>query len=214
MKPTIKKWVTSSLLAVALTALVILTGCAVRTYNMVDPGHPSQTFMAFYRAVSDGDDDTANALLGNYAWHSYVPEKTGEGTYSVNGTELGGSDALLLECLMKSRRCEVVSESDYDKNDADAYVTIRYTSFDMKAFQQELAARSVEAVKEKRYEGQVFQTSSDTQGVIEQLKAELLKQTEAFYTTRTFRIRLIGVKGKWKVLLTEEFYKALSGYTD
>lgn len=214
MNQAFKKGLTAALLGMAMSGLLIVTGCGIKTYNMLDPGRPSQTFMAFYRAVSDGDDAAANELLGNYSWHSHMPKKTKDGGYSVNGTVLSGSDAKLMDCILKSRRCEIVSESDYTRDDVSASVTVRYTSFDIKKFQKELSARAVEDVKEQRYQGKVFNDSADTQEVIEQLKTELLKAPQTFYTTQRFRIRLAGVKGKWKVLLTEDFYKALSGYTE
>ena len=57
-----------------------------------------------------------------------------------------------------------------------------------------------------------FKDENDTKDIIEKNKNSLLEDPQKFYTTQKFKIDLISVKGKWKVVLTEDFYNALSGY--
>lgn len=198
---------------VSLFCALMLTSCEIKTYNMTDPGKPSDTFTAFYSAVLEGDDAAANQLLYNYSWNSYMPKGyQNSDSYTVNGIIISGSDAAVMNCLMESRSCRVVSESDYTKDDLNAFVTVEYTSFDLSGFQQELAARAKKEVKEKQYHGKVFKDEKDTKEIIETIKAKLLKDPQPFCKTQKYRIELISVKGKWKVNMTEEFYKALSGY--
>ena len=215
MIPIIRLKLALAVLAGALMCAAALSSCGVKTYVMVDPGKPSDAFNAFYRAVSDGDDEAANRLLSNYRWHSYMPDRSGgDHEYSVNGSVLTGSDAKIMDCVLKSRKCVVVSESDCTGDDMIAWVTVSYTSFDITKFQKELAARAVEEVKNRRYNGEVLNDSSDTQPIIENIKNKLLREPADFYTTRRYKICLASVKGKWKVIMTEDFYKALSGYTE
>ena len=199
----------------ALVCIVILSACELKTYNMIDPGSPSDAFAAFYRAVSDGDDETVNQLLYNYVWHSYTPEvENGRQVYEINGLMISGSDYGVISSVIKSRKCLLVSESDYTGNSLTSSVTIEYTSFDISKFQTELASQSVSEVKREKAKGKVFKDESDTREVIEGLKEKLLKNPEQFYSTRKYKISLVCVKGKWKIMLTEDFYKALLGYSD
>ena len=151
--------------------VVVLAACDIKTYNMVDPGRPSDTFVAFYKAVSDGDDNTANELLYNFSWHSCMPQVgASEDEYIVNGIALSGADARVLKCLLQSRSCSVVSESDYTKDALTSSVTVSYTSFDISRFQKELTSRSIEVVKKKQYHNAVFKDENDTKDIIEKNK--------------------------------------------
>ena len=213
MPVRMKLRLTLALSAGILLCAAVLAGCDIKTYNMTDPGRPADAFSAFYRAVSDGDDDTANQLLYNYSWKSYMPQTGASGdSHTVNGTEVSGSDARVMTCLLQSRKCSIVSESDYTKDDMNAAVTVSYTSFDISKFQSQLNEQAVETVKKKQYDGQVFKDKNDTKDMIEEIKNRLLDDPGQFTTTRPFRIELINVKGKWQVILTEDFYKALLGY--
>ena len=73
MKIFINKTARPVLLTMAVLAVVALVSCGIKTYNMIDPGKPSESFTAFYRAVSDGDDAAVNELLYNYTWTSLKP---------------------------------------------------------------------------------------------------------------------------------------------
>lgn len=213
MPVRIKLRLMMALLSGILLCAAVLAGCGLKTYHMTDPGRPADAFTAFYRAVSDGDDDTANQLLYNYSWRSYMPQPDASGKYyTVNGADVSGSDARVMTCLLQSRKCSVVSESDFTRDDLNAAVTVRYTSFDISKFQSRLNEQAVAAVKKKQYDGKVFRDKNDTKDIIEKIKNQLLDDPGQFTTTRQFRIELISVKGKWKVILTEDFYKALSGY--
>lgn len=204
---------TALMLMAAVFSLWALVSCGLKTYNMIDPGSPADAFMRFYRAVSEGDDETANELLSNYSWHSYSPAgRNDSGVYIVNGIAVSGSDAMVLEYVISSRECSVVSESDYSGNDLNAAVTVSFTTFDISKFQKELNARAVEIIKQKQYNGQVFKDSGDTREIIESVKIGLLADPTRFYTTRRFRISMVSVRGSWKVVMNEDFYKALSGY--
>ena len=214
MRPVKKRRLFLAALTAAFIMVAALTACELKTYNMTDSGKPSDAVNAFLQAVLEGDDEKANELLNNYSWNSFMPKADGSGNYNVNGVAVSGSDAVALECLLKSRSYRIVSESDYSKDDLNSFVTIEYTSFDISKFQKELAAESVEEVKSKRYLGQVFNDAHDTEGLIENKKLKLLEDPQRFYSTRKFRLGLINTKGQWKIVLTEDFYKALVGYPD
>ena len=62
------------------------------------------------------------------------------------------------------------------------------------------------------YEGEVFESADDTQPIIDRCKEEQLTHPEAFYTTQRFEIEMISCRGRWMVMMTGDFYKALSGY--
>ena len=215
MKISIQPVVQPVLLTVALAALAALVSCGFKTYNMTDPGKPADAFTTFYRAVSDGDDATANELLYNYSWNSFKPSgKKDGGQYEINGVTVSGTDAMLFDVMLRSRNCRVVSESDYSRDDLNASVTVSYTSFDLSRFQKDLSRASVKAVKEKQRSGQNFSSAAETRGIIDEIKVRLLKEPEKYYSTKKYKVELICEKGRWKVILGEDFYKALSGNTD
>ena len=213
MRPVKKRRLFLAALTAAFIMVAALTACELKTYNMTDSGKPSDAVNAFLQAVLEGDDEKANELLNNYSWNSCKPQGNPDsGGYTVNGIAVSGSDASVMNCLMKSRSCRVVSQSDYTKDDLNSAVTVEYTSFDISKFQKELASRAVKEVKEKQYLGKVFKNEKDTKELIEGIKTKLLQDPQSFYTTQKYRIEFISVKGKWKVIMTEDFYKALTGY--
>ena len=214
MSSGVKRIVTLVVFLVAMLGVAALASCQVRTYTMIDPGSPSETFASFYRAVSDGDDRTANELLYNYAWCSYYPQRCEDGNYIINGMTISHSDVDVLACLMKSRHYSIVSESDYTNISVEASVTVKYTSFDISKFQNELSTQAVAEIKRRQFNGQVFKDETDTEAVIESLKKKLLADPEQFYTSKLFRIKMKSVKGRWRIILTEDFYKAMAGYTN
>ena len=212
---SVKKAAELALLTAALILVSVLVSCGIKTYNIIDPGKPTDAFAEFYRAVSDGDDAAANELLYNYEWHSFKPEKkTGMGGYVVNGITVSGADAMVFDVMLRSRSCRVISESDYGRDDLKSSVTVSYMSFDLAKFQKALSKIALSEVKEKQREGVNFSSAEETRQIIDSIKIELLKDPHKYNTTRRFKINLICDKGKWKVVLSEDFYKALSGNTD
>ena len=65
---------------------------------------------------------------------------------------------------------------------------------------------------QKQFEGSVFEETSDIDPIVEEVKAELLKDPQRFQTTARFDVEMISHKGRWKVVLTDELYSALTGY--
>ena len=60
--------------------------------------------------------------------------------------------------------------------------------------------------------GEVFKDYSDIAEIIEDGKKELLKNPRDFYTTNKYSVEMVSCKGKWRVIMSDEFYNALSGY--
>ncbi len=201
-----KKICVSLLLLVC--SLTLLAGCELPTYNLSDQGTPSQALAEFLDAVISGSDDGIKDMVYNYSWDSgYL---TGN---SVSGSDVSQSDTEIIRCITQSRSYEIVSESDYDNQSHEARVTLNYTTFDVAEFQKKLAEDVVAIIQKRQYNGEVFKDSSDTVDIIEQTKLELLQTPENFYTTKKYTVETVSRKGRWRIVISDEFYKALSGYS-
>ena len=187
--------------------LLLLTGCRLRTYHLYDPGVPSQVLSSFLDAVIAGNRQEANEMLYQCVWTS----DSDSGLYGAQGDLVSETDLHLLQCINESRHYEIVSESDYDKDAVEARVTVTYTVFNVPAFQSVLSSDVVRLVKEEQYNGKNFETPADTVGLIEERKAFLLQSPQNFYTTDRYIVTLVRFKGRWRVVLSEDFYNALCG---
>ena len=204
----------SFIIMIALFCALPLTGCEFNTYSMVSAGKPSDSFAEFFEAALNGDDLTANELLYNYSWTSGNLTSDSSGTYSLNGQSIDGADALLINCVLNSRSYRIVSESDYQSDSINAWITVDFTSFDMGKFQKELTQECVTEIRERQLNGEVFEEQSQTQPIIEQITSDLLNKPKRYYTKYKYKIEMTYFKGKWRINLTNDFYKALSGYPD
>lgn len=190
------------LLLFSLAGILLLAGCGLPTYNLFDPGTPSEGLSAFLDAVIAGDDQTADELLYNYSWHASDPS---------SATVVSETDAAIVNCIVSGRSYAIVSESDFTKDSRTARVTVSFTGFDMRKFEQRLTEDAVKTVKQRQYKGETFDGPDDTVDIIEAAKDKLLQAPEEFYSTQDFTLEMVCDKGHWRVIMSDEFYSALSG---
>lgn len=192
----------------AVGCILITVSCAaLPTYNLSDGGDPAEVVTRFLDGVISGNDVDLSDLVYNYTWQSGLDTP-------FDGAAVSKTDLAVLHCIKESRRYELTGESAIAEDAHHATVTVNYTSFDVGQFQEKLTEKVVAEVKQRQYEGEVFANSSDTVDIIEQYKAALLQSPEDFYTTRPYAVELVSSKGRWKIVLSDEFYNALTGYGD
>lgn len=155
------------------------------------------------RAVVDGEDEKIGGMLYNYTW---------EGESSFDDRSLRQNDRKILECLRSSRSYRLEEDSEQMVDSHHATVAMEYTTFDMGKFRDELSQRVVAEVQQKQFEGTVFEENADIDPIVDEIKTLMLKQPERFQTTARFEVEMISHKGRWKVVLTDELYNALTGY--
>lgn len=186
-----------------ICAAALLCGCDLPTYNLSGGDTPLQTFEEFMEAVINGENDKIGDMIYNYSWDSeHMPDFQG----------MGENDARIIECVEMSRSYEIVSGSGYMIDSHNAQIAVNYTTFDIGRFEDMLSGTVLETIQRMQYEGTVFEDSSDTDQVIEAEKRKLLENPEDFITTKSYTVEMISYKGRWRVILSDEFYSALSGY--
>lgn len=194
------------LLGLSAGLLFVLAGCAgLPSYNLSDGGDPADVVVRFLDAVVSGDGSDVSDLVENYAWESGAEIPFG-------GAAVSESDLALYQCVRESRAYELSGKSAYAEDEHHATVAVNYTSFDVGKFQTALTEKVVAEVKQRQYEGEVFEDFSDTTDIIEQHKAALLQNPKEFYTTQAYEIELVSRGGRWRMVLSDEFYNALTGY--
>ncbi len=196
-----KKMLVAAFLTVC--GALLLSGCELPSYNLANHDTPLQALEEFMDAVINQDNEKIGDMLYNYSWDS---------DYLSTPENVSETDAQIIESVVKSREYEIVSESDYIVSSHSAKITINYTTFDISKFEQTLSENVLEIIQQQQYEGVVFEDSSDTAEVIEAEKQELLQMPVDFFTTERYAVELISYKGQWKVVLSDEFYSALTGY--
>ncbi len=218
VKQKLRLFTVSACLAVfCAIGAAVLSGCEFNTYNVASPRKPSESFEEFMDALACGDDDTVNSLLYNYSWSSAGLESGSSGAYSLGGSTIDGADARLTSLLLTGRSYRIVSESDCPGDGVNAGVTVDFTSFDLGRFRRELTDRTVDEIRERQLDGEVFETPEQTAPVIEEIKSDMLRSPEscsAFYTTARYTVEMVYTGGRWKIILTNDFYRALTGYAD
>lgn len=185
-----------------LAAFFILTACSLPSFNLSSSNLPDEVLTKFMDAVLNGEDGDIDELLYNYSWDN-----------TCNDVDEGVSptDTLILNYLAESRAYQIIGEPKYTGSHS-AQITLKYTTFDIKKFQQSLQERVVEIIKQKQYNGATFESPDDTKDIIEKYKKQLLENPDEFYTTEQFTIEMINSSGKWRVVLSDKFYSALTGY--
>lgn len=187
---------------------IMPVGCsALPTYNLANNGDPAEVVTRFLDAVISGDNSDIGDWIYNYSWQS------NEDNSPFGGSVVSESDLALLSLVRNSRDYELIGSSEYSKDRCRAWVTVNYTSFDIGKFSEKLNEDVLEEITMRRNEGELFDSPDDTVEIIERHKSQLLKNPRVFYTTRKYTVELVGDKGCWKILLSDKFYNALSGYS-
>ncbi len=197
----IKKQIVCFLCVVCAVALLV--GCTLPTYNLAMDGTPSQGLDKFMRAVMDGENDKIRQMLYNYTWDAA----------SVSDSEsFGKNDRAVLECLRTRRSYRIADGSERTVDSHHATVGMEYSTFDIGKFQDELSRKVVAEVQRQQFEGTVFEETNEIDPIVEEIKSQLLEQPQRFQTTASFDVEMISHQGRWKVVLTDELYSALTGY--
>ena len=183
----------------AAAVMIAFSGCRMPSYNLSGDGSPSKALATFLDAVMRGDDVKAKDMVYNYYFSAEKP---------TDGDDL---NSRIMGCLYDSRSYELVGKAKR-LDSHTARVTVNYTTFDIGKFEEAVTEEAVEIVQQREYNGEVFENADDTQPIINRCKEEQLEHPEAFYTTQTFEIEMISCRGRWMVMMTGDFYKALSGY--
>lgn len=187
-------------LCLAAAVMTVCSGCGrMPSYNLSGDGSPSKALAVFLDEVIQGDDVKAKDMVYNYYFSA---EKR------TNGDDL---NSRIMGCLYGSRSYELVGKARRQDSHT-ALVTVSYTTFDIGKFEEAVTGEALEIVQQREYEGEVFENADDTQPIIDRCKEEQLTHPEAFYTTQRFEIEMISCRGRWMVMMTGDFYKALSGY--
>lgn len=187
----------------AVCAVALLAGCTLPTYNLSMEGSPSRGLDNFMKAVVNGEDEKVGRMLYNYTW---------DGESELDSQEFGENDRAIFACLRSGRSYQIDDSAEQRLDSHHAIVPMDFTTFDIAKFRDTLSGDVVAAVQQKQFEGSVFQEMSDIDPIVEEVKAELLKQPQRFQTTAHFDVEMISHKGRWKVVLTDELYSALTGY--
>lgn len=191
----------------AAVCLWLLAGCAgLPSYNLSDGGDPTDVVVQFLDAVVSGSDANVSELVDNYVWQS------DEGSLPFDGAAVSETDLEVWNCVQQSRAYELAGKSASFQDEHHATVSVTYTSFDVGKFQAQLTEQVVAEIKQRQYEGEVFSDPSDTTDIIERHKAALLQNPEDFDTTQSYDLELVSRKGHWRIVLSDEFYNALTGY--
>ncbi len=183
----------------AVAVMLGLSGCRMPSYNLSGDGSPSKALAAFLDEVIEGDDVKAKDMVYNYYFSAEKP---------TDGDDL---NSRILTCLYDSRSYELVGKAKR-LDSHTARVTVNYTTFDIGKFEEAVTDEAMEIVQQREYNGEVFENNNDTQPIIDRCKEEQLTHPEEFYTTQVFEIEMISCRGRWMVMMTGDFYKALSGY--
>lgn len=176
---------------------------ALPTYNLSGGNPPLKVVEEFMEAVINEENEKIGDMLYNYSWDT---------EYFSAAENVSESDSKIIECVNQSRAYKIVSGSDYLIDSHNAEVTIQYTTFDISRFYETLCAIVIEEIQQMQYEGVVFENESDTVQLIEDEKQNLLQNPNDFITIKNYTIELVSYKGRWLVVLSDEFYSALSGY--
>lgn len=183
--------------------VVLLGGCTLPTYNLSMGGSPSKALDSFMKAVVNGEDEKVGRMLYNYTW---------DGKSDLENQEFGKNDKAIFACLRSGRSYQIDDSAEQRLDSHHAIVPMDFTTFDIAKFRDTLSKDVVAAVQQKQFEGSVFEETSDIDPIVEEVKAELLKDPQRFQTTARFDVEMISHKGRWKVVLTDELYSALTGY--
>lgn len=191
------------LLLLAGVVCMLMTGCAkLPTLNLSRGGTPTESVTAFMDAVVQESKDDLSESVYNYDWRSED---------ALRGRTVSASDLAIIDCVKQSRSYSILKETVTDSHHADIH--LRYTCFNVREFQNKLTEIVTEDIKERKYNGERFSDFSDTVPIIEAHKAELLEEPTAFYTTEEYHVAMVSSKGRWRIVMTDEFYNALTGYT-
>lgn len=187
------------LLALAC-GLFCLGGCGLPSFNLSGSGSPAEGLEAFLQAVAAGRDEGVDDMLYGASW------RTGE------RNALRAEDRALADCVAASRRYRVFADSTVMQDSRHATVDAEWSTFDLSAFRRALETAVTAENNQRRLDGTAPGTPEEAVPMIDALRQELLRSPESFRTTERFTVPLVCQDGRWKVVLSDPFYRALTGY--
>ncbi len=189
--------------SLAVMAAAVLTGCSLPSYNVSDDGSPAEALRVFLDTFIREDYRQAGELTENCDFGD-----------SLISAELSGEKAVslkLAEVIGKSRSYQL-TDNVRETDSHQAYVEILYTTFNLEAFEKDVTGKVENEVQERRYAGEEITDPEDTKDLITDIKLECLRTPETYYLTKRFEVRLVSRKGRWLVVISDDFYKALTSY--
>ena len=179
--------------------LSLAVGCQFPAYTIYEPAEVTDMFDVFISAVNSGDEETINQMLLYGTWSNQL-----EMPFSP-------ANAKLVDTMNKSRSYKVIAESALNPSTRSVELTLSLTSFNMTLFEEALFERVKVDIETEQYEGHSFSDSEDTFEIIERNKLSLLGHPEDFYAETRCKVIMVLSKGKWYVVLNNDFYHVLLG---
>lgn len=196
----VKRIFTAVLLA---AALLFLTGCGAAK-SLTQLPEPSESVEAFFDCLKREDYAGVDELVYNYT-------TLGMAEIDANASDSDtATDVLLYELLRDNREYKLGTA---EINGRDAKADLSLTTLDYRKLTEPLGEKVTEAVKAAKYRGQTFQSASDINPVINSELEKLMEVSGSdMMTTEKFELEMKYSDKKWKLVISDELYKALIGY--
>ena len=197
----LKRRISAVLLAVLL---FILSGCGPAK-SLTKLPEPSESVKEFFTCLKREDYAGVDELVYNYSTLGMA-----EVTADVSDSD-AMTDKLLYELLRDSRDYKLSGQGKISGREAQ--IDLSLTTLDYRKLAEPLGEKVTQAVKEAKYRGQTFASASDISPVIiSELEKFMEVSASDVMTTEDFTVEMKYSDKKWKIVVSDELYKALIGY--
>ena len=206
-----KKLPAPVLMAAISILLLLIAGICVKNRDTVpkilgNSNAPQAAVTGFFDALTEGDYDQCAAFVSDYAslGFDHMPEKE--------------SERMIYECLLKSYGYQLLG--GIETSGDGVYQRVLITALDVDRLSGDINERFMTAVEIKMGEFDDYGAMYDENGQYSELLieatltdilSELLSEPEKYYATAELRLELSFDGGEWKLVLSDELVRALTG---
>lgn len=211
---------TKSIVRAALSVVLVcmltlaLAGCEFGTFSTEKLDNPKLAITEFVEDMRAGKFTEAMERVGNYS-------TMGFDTLSEYIT--GQTDYSLASMLMQSYAVEFYNNDmdqvgvPYESEDMNidgktAYVSFKFTSLSFPLMSETLKQLVTEEGSNRMYYGETFDSEEEAMALVDEVFEKTFDgDISSYCTTVELKIELIYADDGWKLVIDDEFYKALLG---
>lgn len=206
-----KKLTAPLLVAMASIILLLIAGICVKNRGTVpvifgDSNAPQATVTGFFDALIQEDYELCADFVSGYA------------SLGFDNTPDRESERMVYEALLSSYSFQILGDTELSSN--GIYQPVLFTALKVDRLSDNINARFMSTIENCMNEYDDYSAMYDDNGqysdqLIEtamvDILSELLEHPERYYVTEELRLELTFEQGEWRLVLSSELVKALTG---
>ncbi len=178
-----------------------LCGCSSEAVSLTELPDPTLSVDKFFEHLKNEEYVEADSMVYNYVTLGMTPAEE--------------IDDPLISAFCRELNCRrSVSVAEAPKiTGKTAVMAIQVTTIDLRKIYDPLAANVTDTIYDMRFRGEDVSTDEEIASVTLDELNKLIEENDSLKTTETFSVEFIYVGGEWLLIISDELYSSLIGYS-